>query len=141
MACQDTYAKLLDACITFVGRSQDQGSWIRRSAKESLIPNGRDSPAIPVKEEQIDPSENASPLTVPETLKPSNSFESISQVSQLDTVARMPFLTSYRSPSLLLHHLYPTCGGSWWITIKWPAYVATSSITSLPPLSEEEQGL
>jgi hypothetical protein len=30
----------------FVGRSADQGSWIRRSTKESLVTNGRDSPSL-----------------------------------------------------------------------------------------------
>lgn len=29
----------------FVGRSYDQGSWIRRTTKESLSNNGRNSPA------------------------------------------------------------------------------------------------
>lgn len=41
---QDNYSKLLDYCVAFVGRSSDQGSWIRRSTKETLAQNGRDSP-------------------------------------------------------------------------------------------------
>ena len=44
---QDNFGKLLDSCVAFVGRSFDQGSWIRRPARESLLANGsgRESPA------------------------------------------------------------------------------------------------
>ncbi|KAF8633541.1 hypothetical protein AX15_001344 [Amanita polypyramis BW_CC] len=42
---QDNFGKLLDSCVTFVGRSFDQGSWIRRSTKETLVSNERESPA------------------------------------------------------------------------------------------------
>ncbi|KAJ6623058.1 Dopey, N-terminal-domain-containing protein [Mycena sp. CBHHK59/15] len=42
---QETFAKLSDSCIVFVGRAYDQGSWIRRSTKDSLATNGRESPA------------------------------------------------------------------------------------------------
>lgn len=41
---QETFGKLLDACVTFVGRTTEPSSWIRRSTRESLI-NGRSSPA------------------------------------------------------------------------------------------------
>jgi len=41
---QDNFGKLLESSVVFVGRSFDQGSWIRRSTKESLVTNGRDSP-------------------------------------------------------------------------------------------------
>jgi len=40
---QETFGKLLDACVMFVGRSSDQGTWIRRSTLASPA-NGRDSP-------------------------------------------------------------------------------------------------
>ena len=46
-ADQETFGKLLDACVTFVGRSSDQGTWIRRGTKDSLTAgpiNGRESP-------------------------------------------------------------------------------------------------
>ncbi|KAJ6601434.1 Dopey, N-terminal-domain-containing protein [Mycena vulgaris] len=42
---QETFGKLLDSCVVFVGRAYDQGSWIRRSTKDSLVTNGRESPA------------------------------------------------------------------------------------------------
>jgi len=44
---QDQYGKLLDSCVVYVGRSADQGSWIRRSTKESVLStnSGRESPA------------------------------------------------------------------------------------------------
>ncbi|KAF9056037.1 Dopey, N-terminal-domain-containing protein [Panaeolus papilionaceus] len=42
---QDNYGKLLDLCVVYVGRSSDQGSWIRRSTKDSVTNGGRESPA------------------------------------------------------------------------------------------------
>ncbi|KAJ7750196.1 Dopey, N-terminal-domain-containing protein [Mycena metata] len=42
---QETFGKLLDSCVVFIGRAYDQGSWIRRSTKDSLVTNGRESPA------------------------------------------------------------------------------------------------
>ncbi|KAF8131645.1 Dopey, N-terminal-domain-containing protein [Boletus edulis] len=41
---QETFGKLLDACVSFVGRTTEPSSWIRRTTKESMI-NGRSSPA------------------------------------------------------------------------------------------------
>jgi hypothetical protein len=43
---QECYGKLLDSCVIYVGRFTDQGSWIRRSTKESVISSGRESPAL-----------------------------------------------------------------------------------------------
>ncbi|KAJ6520217.1 Dopey, N-terminal-domain-containing protein [Mycena sanguinolenta] len=42
---QETFGRLLDSCVVFVGRAYDQGSWIRRSTKDALGTNGRESPA------------------------------------------------------------------------------------------------
>jgi hypothetical protein len=44
---KDHYGKLLDSCVVYVGRSTDQGSWIRRSTKETILStgSGRESPA------------------------------------------------------------------------------------------------
>ncbi|EIN14374.1 hypothetical protein PUNSTDRAFT_140678 [Punctularia strigosozonata HHB-11173 SS5] len=39
---QDTFSRLLDACVGLAGR--DQGGWIRRINKEALTTNGRSSP-------------------------------------------------------------------------------------------------
>ena len=41
---QETYGKLLDLCV-LSGRSPESGSWIRRSQREVVPANGRDSPA------------------------------------------------------------------------------------------------
>ncbi|KAF9486392.1 hypothetical protein BDN70DRAFT_822033, partial [Pholiota conissans] len=43
---QDCYGKLLDSCVLYVGKFTDQGSWIRRSTKDSVISSGRESPAL-----------------------------------------------------------------------------------------------
>ena len=40
---QDHYGKLLDVCLTYVGKSTDAGSWIRRTARD-VAGNGRESP-------------------------------------------------------------------------------------------------
>ena len=44
---QDHFGKLLDSCVVYVGRSTDQGSWIRRTAKDTILStgSGRESPA------------------------------------------------------------------------------------------------
>ncbi|KAI0639909.1 Dopey, N-terminal-domain-containing protein [Trametes polyzona] len=41
---QETYGKLLDICV-LSGRSVESGSWIRRSQREALLTNGRESPS------------------------------------------------------------------------------------------------
>ncbi|KAI0718921.1 Dopey, N-terminal-domain-containing protein [Cerioporus squamosus] len=41
---QETYGKLLDICV-LSGRSVESGSWIRRAQRDTLVANGRDSPA------------------------------------------------------------------------------------------------
>jgi len=70
----------LDACITLVSRSQDQGSWIRRSTKDSFVTSGQDSPTTPGKDERMDLSESASSLVTPEAPKQTGSLENVSQV-------------------------------------------------------------
>lgn len=44
---QDTYVKLVDANVLAAGKTLDQRSWISRATKETLITNGRNSPAVP----------------------------------------------------------------------------------------------
>ena len=46
LSLQDNYGKLLDSCVVYVGRSTDQGSWIRRGIKDPATSNGRESPAL-----------------------------------------------------------------------------------------------
>lgn len=41
---QENYGKLLDLCVAHVGRSSDQGSWIRRATVKDGSTNGKDSP-------------------------------------------------------------------------------------------------
>ncbi|KAH6916730.1 Dopey, N-terminal-domain-containing protein [Coprinopsis sp. MPI-PUGE-AT-0042] len=41
---QENYGKLLDLCVAYVGRSSDQGSWIRRATVKDGATNGKDSP-------------------------------------------------------------------------------------------------
>ena len=41
---QETYGKLLDLCV-LSGRAVESGSWIRRTPRDNLVTNGRDSPA------------------------------------------------------------------------------------------------
>ncbi|KAK0466281.1 Dopey, N-terminal-domain-containing protein [Desarmillaria tabescens] len=69
---QETFGKLLDSCVVYVGRSFDQGSWIRRTTKEALTTNGRESPA-PRNEAKIDEKFNSSSTSLtPETPKPAS---------------------------------------------------------------------
>ncbi|CAK5264480.1 unnamed protein product [Mycena citricolor] len=57
---QETFGRLLDSCVMFIGR--DQGSWIRRSVKE----NGRDSPA-PDKDKEKEKEKEKEKAMVPTT--------------------------------------------------------------------------
>lgn len=41
------FIKLVDNNILIAGRSLDQGTWIRRSTKETMTVNGRASPLPP----------------------------------------------------------------------------------------------
>jgi hypothetical protein len=41
---QENYIKLLDLCVAYVGRSSDQGSWLRRTTAKDGATNGKDSP-------------------------------------------------------------------------------------------------
>ncbi|GLB43530.1 putative dopey, N-terminal [Lyophyllum shimeji] len=88
---QDNFGKLLDSAVMFVGRSYDQGSWIRRSTKESLVANGRDTPAPRdgKTDEKLDASTSLLP---PDTPKPGASTELITQINE--------FIASFMVPSL-----------------------------------------
>ncbi|KAF8588312.1 hypothetical protein K439DRAFT_1629769 [Ramaria rubella] len=65
---QDTFIKLVDNSILIAGRSFDQGTWLRRSTRETLAANGRSSPLPPVSPETGDessaPSLDSSTLSV-----------------------------------------------------------------------------
>ncbi|KAH7907786.1 Dopey, N-terminal-domain-containing protein, partial [Hygrophoropsis aurantiaca] len=69
---QETFGKLLDTCVTFVGRSADIPTWIKRTAKDALsTTNGRSSPAPrAVSEIKIDEKLNSSSTSLQDTTKP-----------------------------------------------------------------------
>jgi hypothetical protein len=58
---QDNYGRLLDSCVMFIGRSSDQGSWIRRA--NVIATNGRDSPAPRPMDEKLEDSTTSTPDT------------------------------------------------------------------------------
>ena len=41
---QECYSKLLDAVVASYGRSSEQGTWIRRSNRDTALLNGRETP-------------------------------------------------------------------------------------------------
>ncbi|KAI0830814.1 Dopey, N-terminal-domain-containing protein [Trametes gibbosa] len=62
---QETYGKLLDICV-LSGRSVESGSWIRRSQRETLIVNGRESPSPSLRPPEAKVEEkNASSVSLP----------------------------------------------------------------------------
>ncbi|OBZ78644.1 Protein dopey-1 [Grifola frondosa] len=78
---QETYGKLLDTCV-LVGRSPDQGSWIRRSHRETLAANGRDSPTLRVvSDPRVDEKMNASSTSLPDSIKLAYSTDLIEQIN------------------------------------------------------------
>ncbi|KAH9858301.1 Dopey, N-terminal-domain-containing protein [Lenzites betulinus] len=62
---QETYGKLLDICV-LSGRSVESGSWIRRTQRETLIANGRESPSPSLRTPETKVEEkNASSVSLP----------------------------------------------------------------------------
>ncbi|KIY73422.1 hypothetical protein CYLTODRAFT_365976 [Cylindrobasidium torrendii FP15055 ss-10] len=90
---QETYGKLLDACVSYVGRSFDQGSWIRRSAKDALVTNGRESPAP---REKIDDklAPGATTITTDSPRIPSSN-ELILQITEYVSTSIVPHLRRF----------------------------------------------
>ncbi|KAJ8084790.1 hypothetical protein PM082_003567 [Marasmius tenuissimus] len=88
---QEIYGRLLDSCVTFVGKSYDSGSWIRRTAKEALVTNGRDSPAL--RGEKVDEKMNASSASL--GADPAKSGTPVDIVSQI-----IEYLASNAVPNL-----------------------------------------
>ncbi|KAF7307364.1 Dopey-N domain-containing protein [Mycena indigotica] len=84
---QETFGKLLDSCVVFVGRAYDQGSWIRRSTKDALVTNGRESPAP--RDEKL--SSSVTSLSDP---RPA-SFELASQINQFIATTAMSGLRKF----------------------------------------------
>ncbi|TFK26748.1 hypothetical protein FA15DRAFT_255211 [Coprinopsis marcescibilis] len=88
---QDNYIKLLDSCINFVGRSTDQGSWIRRSTKDNLNTNGRDSPVPRQDSKLADDKSDLSSSFIIEGAKP-ESTELLNQIITFIGTSSLPSL-------------------------------------------------
>ncbi|KAG2044595.1 Dopey, N-terminal-domain-containing protein [Suillus americanus] len=91
---QETFGKLLDACVTFVGKSTDQPNWMRRTTKESMVTNGRSSPALRGGVSDMKPDE-----------KPDSSTTTLSDNAKLTWGAELPsqittFVASTAVPEL-----------------------------------------
>ncbi|KAJ7665387.1 Dopey, N-terminal-domain-containing protein [Mycena polygramma] len=86
---QETFGKLLDSCVVFVGRAYDQGSWIRRSTKDALATNGRESPAP--RDEKLASSVASLPDATP---RPAFT-ELASQINQFIATTAMPGLRRF----------------------------------------------
>ncbi|PPQ99509.1 hypothetical protein CVT24_005299 [Panaeolus cyanescens] len=81
---QDNYGKLLDSCVVYVGRSSDQGSWIRRTTKDSVTNGGRDSPAP----RSVDEKPEVSSAVI-ESVRP-GSLETTSQITSFVATSALP---------------------------------------------------
>ncbi|THV06503.1 hypothetical protein K435DRAFT_960479 [Dendrothele bispora CBS 962.96] len=87
---QEVYGRLLDSCLAFVGRTYDSGGWIRRTTKDALTTNGRDSPA-PRGEK---PDEKVNLLSSPNPQAgPSN--ELVTQISEYVSSIALPNLRKF----------------------------------------------
>ncbi len=114
--------KLLDSCVVYVGRFTDQGSWIRRGTKESVINSGRESPAlrggechksitvgsthmfIPLKDaSRVDEKTDIVPLETPLKL---GSIEVVGQVCILVSIFHLMIHNGICRSILLLRHRY-----------------------------------
>ncbi|OCH88751.1 hypothetical protein OBBRIDRAFT_64803 [Obba rivulosa] len=78
---QDTYSKILDICVT-AGRPAESGSWIRRTQKETLGVNGRESPILRAPgDPKIDEKMNTSSTSLPDLVKPTYSTDVVDQIN------------------------------------------------------------
>ncbi|PFH49049.1 hypothetical protein AMATHDRAFT_5245 [Amanita thiersii Skay4041] len=90
---QDTFGRLLDSCVAFAGRSFDQGSWIRRSTKETLVANGRESPVLRG-DSKTDEKADAKSIG-PETPKPGQYELLVSQITQYLATSALPHVRKF----------------------------------------------
>ncbi|KAH7930453.1 hypothetical protein BV22DRAFT_1000727 [Leucogyrophana mollusca] len=92
----ETFGKLLDACVTFVGRSADLPTWIKRTTKEALSTNGRASP-VPrgVSDLKLDEKLNSSSTSLQDTAKPAWSAELPSQICLFIAEAALPNMRKF----------------------------------------------
>ncbi|KAJ8582095.1 hypothetical protein M405DRAFT_582865 [Rhizopogon salebrosus TDB-379] len=93
---QETFGKLLDACVVFVGRSSDQPNRIRRTTKESLVTNGRASPVHRgVSDAKLDEKANSSSVLLSDNTKPTWGTELPSQITAFIALKAVPDLRRF----------------------------------------------
>ncbi|KAG1868238.1 Dopey, N-terminal-domain-containing protein [Suillus subalutaceus] len=94
---QETFGKLLDACVTFVGKSTDQPNWMRRTTKESMVTNGRSSPALRggVSDMKPDEKPDSSTVTLSDNAKPTWGAELPSQITAFIASTAVPELRRF----------------------------------------------
>ncbi|KAG2350958.1 hypothetical protein BDR05DRAFT_955104 [Suillus weaverae] len=94
---QETFGKLLDACVTFVGKSTDQPNWMRRTTKESMVTNGRSSPALRggVSDLKVDEKPDSSIVTLSDNAKPTWGAELPSQITAFIALTAVPELRRF----------------------------------------------
>ncbi|KIK97672.1 hypothetical protein PAXRUDRAFT_824668 [Paxillus rubicundulus Ve08.2h10] len=90
---QETFGKLFESCVTFVGRSSEPSSWIRRTTKESLI-NGRSSPA-PYGDPKTEEKADFSSVPLQDNAKPTWGSELPSQVTNFIASIAVPNLRKF----------------------------------------------
>ncbi|KAI6154002.1 Dopey, N-terminal-domain-containing protein [Pisolithus tinctorius] len=92
---QEVFAKLLDACVTFAGRSSESGSWIRRTTRESIM-NGRSSP-MPrgVSDQKVEDNANSSTASLPDNVKPTLGNELSLQITNFVATTVLPNLRKF----------------------------------------------
>ncbi|KAF8845997.1 hypothetical protein BDN67DRAFT_891629, partial [Paxillus ammoniavirescens] len=92
---QETFGKLFDSCVTFVGRSSEPSSWIRRTTKESLI-NGRSSPAPRgVSDPKTEEKADSSSVSLQDNFKPTWGSELPSQITNFIATIAVPNLRKF----------------------------------------------
>ncbi|KAI1794036.1 Dopey, N-terminal-domain-containing protein [Ganoderma leucocontextum] len=94
---QETYGKLLDICV-LSGRAVESGSWIRRTPRDNLIANGRDSPALTLRVTEAKLDENnasSTSLPLPDSAKATYSTDVVQQVNSYIASDALPNLRKF----------------------------------------------
>ncbi|RDX51932.1 hypothetical protein OH76DRAFT_1400831 [Lentinus brumalis] len=93
---QETYGKLLDICV-LSGRAVESGSWIRRAQRDTLVANGRDSPASTLRVTESVDEKNASTasLPLPDGVKSSYGTDVVQQVNSYIASDALPSIRKF----------------------------------------------
>ncbi|EJF67133.1 hypothetical protein DICSQDRAFT_151482 [Dichomitus squalens LYAD-421 SS1] len=94
---QETYGKLLDICV-LSGRAVESGSWIRRTQRDNLVANGRDSPTptLRVTGTGLDEkSASSTSLPLPDSVRPTYSTDVVQQVNSYIASDALPSLRKF----------------------------------------------